>query len=59
VLDLNQSKLYAKPEDAKLLEKGPQYVIDRYLAIIKTIIVAPFRYTRQQAANHLAFPNDT
>jgi hypothetical protein len=47
------SQFYAKPEDMELLKNEPYYVIDRYFTIIKTIVDALFRLTRQQAADHL------
>jgi transposase InsO family protein len=53
MLDMLHSRLYAKPEEAELLKNEQQYVIDRYLAVIKTMLVASFRWTRQQAATHL------
>jgi hypothetical protein len=53
MLDLLHSKLYAKPEDIVLLSNQPDYVKNRYYTIIKTIIGAPFRWTRQQAADNL------
>jgi len=53
MLDLLHSQLYAKPEDVELLKNEPYYVIDRYFTIIKTTIKAWFRWTRQQAADHL------
>ncbi len=55
MLDLVHSQIYAKPEDAELLKNEPEYVKERYFTIIKTMISAPFRWTRQQAADHLGF----
>jgi len=53
VLDMKNSRIYAKASDMESLKNEPQYVMDRYLAIIKTTIIAPFRWTRQQAADFL------
>jgi hypothetical protein len=53
VLDLINSKLYAKSADVEILKKEPDYVQIRYYTIIKTIIDALFRWTRQQAADFL------
>jgi hypothetical protein len=47
------SQFYARPEDMELLKNEPYYVINRYFTIIKTIVDALFRWTRQQAADHL------
>ena len=53
MLDLLHSLLYAKPADVALLKAEPDYVKDLYFTIIKTTIDAPFRWTRQQAADNL------
>jgi hypothetical protein len=53
MLDLLHSRLYAKPEDMELLRNEPEYVKNRYYTIIKTILKAPFRWTRQHAADNL------
>jgi hypothetical protein len=53
MLDLLHSRLYAKPADVDLLKTEPEYVKNRYFTIIKTLIDAPFRWTRQQAADNL------
>jgi len=53
MLDLINSMLYARSTDVELLKHEPDYVQIRYYTIIKTIIVAPFRWTRQQAADFL------
>jgi hypothetical protein len=53
LLDLVHSKLYAKSSDVELLKNEPDYIHIRYLTIIKSILVAPFRWTRQRAANFL------
>ena len=45
--------LYAKSADVKLLKNEPDYVQIRYYTIIKTILEASFRWTRQQAADFL------
>ena len=53
MLDLLHSRLYARPQDVEVLKAEPDYVKDRYYTIIKTTIDAPFRWTRQQAADDL------
>jgi hypothetical protein len=53
MLDLLHSKLYAKPGDMELLRTQPDHVQSRYCTIIKTLLEAPFRWTRQQAADNL------
>ena len=53
MLDLINSKLYAKSADVEFLKKEPDYVQIRYYTIIKTILDALFRWTRQQAADFL------
>lgn len=50
---MKNSKLYAAPADVENLKHEPDYVQNRYYTIIKTILVAPFRWTRQQAADFL------
>ena len=53
MLDLINSKLYAKSAEVEFIKNEPDYVQNRYYAIIKTTIEAPFRWTRQQAADIL------
>jgi len=53
VLDLFHSRLYAKAEDVEILKHEPDYVRNRYYAIIKTTLEAPFRWIRQKAADVL------
>jgi hypothetical protein len=53
MLDMKNSKLYARSADVELMKHEPDYVQIRYYTIIKTIIEAPFRWTRQQAADLL------
>jgi hypothetical protein len=53
MLDLLHSRLYARPADVALLKAEPDYVKNRYFTIIKTTLEAPFRWTRQQAADNL------
>ena len=53
MLDLLHSKSYAKPKDVELLKNNPDYIRNRYYTIIKTLLEAPFRWTRQQAADNL------
>jgi len=50
---MNNSKFYAASADMENLKHEPDYVQNRYYTIIKTILVAPFRWTRQQAADFL------
>jgi len=53
MLDLLHSKIYAKSGDMEILRTQPDYVQSRYYTIIKTLLEAPFRWTRQQAADNL------
>jgi len=53
MLDMLHSQLYASPKDHEILKGEPDYVQKRYYTIIKTILVTPFRWTRQQAADFL------
>jgi len=50
---LFHSRLYAKAEDVEILKHEPDYVRNRYYAIIKTTLEAPFRWIRQKAADVL------
>ena len=51
--DLLHSQLYADPGDVELLKSEPDYVKNRYNTIIKSLLQAPFRWTRQNAADFL------
>jgi hypothetical protein len=48
---MKNSKLYAASADVEILKHEPDYAQIRYYTIIKTILVASFRWTRQQAAD--------
>jgi hypothetical protein len=56
MFDLLHSQLYARYEDVVVLKTEPDYVRNRYFTIIKTIMDAPFRWTRQKAAGSLHIP---
>ena len=53
MIDLVHSRLYARSADEDILKKEADYVQIRYYTIIKTMLVASFRWTRQQAADFL------